>query len=130
MFGEGACGCGLDAEARLGDSASVRDRKEAMSARIYSPAKTAMQSGKAKTGHWVLDFDPEVPRKIDPLMGYTTSADMKSQIRLTFETKEEAIAYAEKHGIAYRVQEPKDATRRQISYSDNFKYDRKVPWTH
>jgi hypothetical protein len=59
-----------------------------MSARIYSPAKTAMQSGKAKTGHWILDFDPEQPRKIDPLMGYTTSGDMKSQIRLTFETKE------------------------------------------
>jgi hypothetical protein len=101
-----------------------------MSARIYSPAKTAMQSGQAKTGYWVLDFDPEKPRKIDPLMGYTTSSDMKSQIRLTFETKEEAIAYAEKNGIAYRVQEPKEAKRRQISYSDNFRYDRKAPWTH
>ena len=72
-----------------------------MSARIFSPAKTAMQSGKAKTGLWVLEFDPELPRKIDPLMGYTTSGDMKSQIRLTFETKEEAIAYAEKNGLAY-----------------------------
>jgi hypothetical protein len=101
-----------------------------MSARIYSPAKTAMQSGKAKTGYWVLDFDPETPRKIDPLMGYTTSSDMKSQVRLTFETKEEAIAYAEKHGIAFRVQEPKEAKRRQISYAENFRYDRKTPWTH
>ncbi|WP_442577752.1 ETC complex I subunit [Mesorhizobium sp. ASY16-5R] len=101
-----------------------------MSARIYSPAKTAMQSGKAKTGYWVLDFDPEKPRKIDPLMGYTTSSDMRSQVRLTFETKEEAIAYAEKHGIAFRVQEPKEAKRRQISYAENFRYDRKTPWTH
>ncbi len=101
-----------------------------MSARIYSPAKTAMQSGKAKTGYWVLDFDPEKPRKIDPLMGYTTSSDMRSQIRLTFESKEEAIAYAEKNGIAYRVQEPKEAKRRQISYAENFRYDRKTPWTH
>jgi hypothetical protein len=101
-----------------------------MSARIYSPAKTAMQSGTAKTGRWVLDFDPEQPRKIDPLMGYTTSGDMKSQIRLTFETKEEAIAYADKYGIEYRVLEPKDAKRRQISYAENFRYDRKVPWTH
>ncbi len=101
-----------------------------MSARIYSPAKTAMQSGKAKTGYWVLDFDPEQPRKIDPLMGYTTSSDMKSQIRLTFESKEEAIAYAEKNGLAYRVQEPKEARRRQISYAENFRYDRKTPWTH
>jgi hypothetical protein len=101
-----------------------------MSARIYSPAKTAMQSGKAKTGLWVLEFDPEMPRKIDPLMGYTTSGDMKSQIRLTFETKEEAVAYAERNGISFRVQEPKEAKRRQISYSDNFRYDRKIPWTH
>ncbi len=101
-----------------------------MAARIYSPAKTAMQSGKAKTGQWILDFDPESPRKIDPLMGYTTSGDMKSQIRLTFDTKEEAIAYAEKHGIEFRVQEPKEPKRRQISYAENFRYDRKVPWTH
>ncbi len=101
-----------------------------MSARIFSPSKTAMQSGKARTGHWVLEFDPEVPRKIDPLMGYTTSRDMKSQIRLTFETKEEAIAYAEKAGLSFRVQEPKPSQRRQMSYSDNFRYDRKTPWTH
>jgi len=101
-----------------------------MSARIYSPAKTAMQSGKAKTGHWVLEFDPEQPRKIDPLMGYTTSGDMKSQIRLTFHTLEEAIAYAQKNGIAYRVEEPKQPRRRQISYAENFRYDRRTPWTH
>ncbi|WP_421929590.1 ETC complex I subunit [Neoaquamicrobium sediminum] len=101
-----------------------------MSARIYSPAKTAMQSGKAKTGHWVLEFDPEQPRKIDPLMGYTSSGDMKSQIRLTFPTLEEATAYAKKNGLAYRVQEPKETRRRQISYAENFRYDRKTPWTH
>jgi hypothetical protein len=89
-----------------------------------------MQSGQAKTGRWVLDFDPETPRKIDPLMGYTTSSDMRSQIRLTFETKEEAIAYAEKHGIEFRVEEPKEPKRRQMSYTENFKYDRKIPWTH
>ena len=101
-----------------------------MSARIFSPAKTAMQSGKAKTGHWVLEFEPETPRKIDPLMGYTTSRDMKSQIRLTFETREEAVAYADKNGLAYRVQEPKETKRRSISYAENFRYDRKIPWTH
>lgn len=101
-----------------------------MSARIFSPAKTAMQSGTAKTGLWVLEFDPEMPRKIDPLMGYTSSGDMKSQIRLTFNTREEAVAYAEKHSIAYRVEIPKEARRRQISYAENFRYDRKTPWTH
>ena len=89
-----------------------------------------MQSGKARTGFWVLEFEPEQKRRIDPLMGYTTSGDMKSQVRLTFETKEEAIAYAEKNGIAYQVREPKEGKRRQISYADNFRYDRKIPWTH
>ena len=58
-----------------------------MSARIFSPAKTAMQSGKAKTGNWILEFEPEKPRKIEPLMGYTASGDMKSQIKLVFDTK-------------------------------------------
>jgi hypothetical protein len=101
-----------------------------MSARIFSPAKTAMQSGKGKTGYWVLEFDPAAPRKIDPLMGYTSSSDMRSQVRLTFASREEAVAYAEKHGIDYRVQNPKEQNRRQISYAENFRYDRKTPWTH
>ncbi|MEQ8295506.1 MAG: ETC complex I subunit [Nitratireductor sp.] len=101
-----------------------------MSARIYSPAKTAMQSGKAKTGRWILEFEPEKPRKIDPLMGYTSSADMKSQIKLSFETRGEAVAYAKKEGVAFRVEEPKELRRRQISYAENFRYDRKTPWTH
>lgn len=101
-----------------------------MSARIYSPAKTAMQSGTARTGYWVLEFDPEQPRKIDPLMGYTTSGDMKSQIRLTFETREEAVAYASRNGLAYRVVEPNRPQRQKVSYSENFRYDRRMPWTH
>ncbi|MFC5385498.1 ETC complex I subunit [Aquamicrobium segne] len=101
-----------------------------MSARIFSPAKTAMQSGTAKTGHWVLEFEPEQRLKIDPLMGYTTSGDMKRQIRLRFQTREEAIAYAEREGLAYEVQEPNPPKRRQISYAENFSHDRRTPWTH
>lgn len=101
-----------------------------MSARIFSPAKTAMQSGKAKTGYWVLEYEPEKPKTIDPLMGYTSSSDMKSQIRLTFETREEAVAYAHKHAIPYRIELPNEAARRTISYAENFRYDRKIPWTH
>ncbi|PZO81490.1 MAG: ETC complex I subunit [Mesorhizobium amorphae] len=102
-----------------------------MAARIFSPAKTAMQSGKAKTGHWVLEFDPATPRRIDPLMGYTSTSDMRAQVRLSFETREDAVAYAEKHEIAYRVEEQNEPKRRPaISYSDNFRFDRKVPWTH
>jgi hypothetical protein len=101
-----------------------------VSARIYSPSKTAMQSGKAKTGLWILEFDRASARTIDPLMGYTSSADPLAQIRLKFATREDAVAYAGKHGIAYRLDEPKEAKRRTMSYSDNFKYDRKQPWTH
>lgn len=89
-----------------------------------------MQSGTAKTGKWVLEFEPESPRRIDPLMGYTSTTDARSQIRLTFPTKEEAVAYARRHGIPYQVEEAKRAKRRQVSYADNFRYDRKIPWTH
>ena len=101
-----------------------------MSARIFSPARNAMQSGKAKTGNWVLEFDPEKRKTIDPLMGYTSSGDMKSQVRLVFDTQEEAIAYAEKNGIPFRVEQAKEPKRRQISYAENFRYDRRTPWTH
>ena len=78
-----------------------------MIARIYKPAKTAMQSGTAKTKEWVLDFAPEQPREIEPLMGWTSSGDMAQQIRLRFDTAEEAVAYCERHGIAYQVFAPK-----------------------
>ena len=86
-----------------------------MTARIYRPAKTAMQSGTAKGRRWVLEFDAEEPRSIEPLMGYTSSGDMKQQIRLTFESKDEAIAYAEHNGLAYRVSEPKERARRRMA---------------
>jgi hypothetical protein len=101
-----------------------------MAAKIYRPAKNAMQSGRARTQDWVLEYDPEIPRAIDPMMGYTSSRDMKQQIHLTFETREAAIAYAERNGIAYRVIEPKEQTRPKIAYADNFRYDRRIPWTH
>lgn len=101
-----------------------------MTARIYKPAKTAMQSGHAKTHDWVLDYEPEEPRVVESLMGWTTSGDMKSQIKLRFATKEEAVSYAERHGIPYQVQEAKPAPRRGLSYADNFLYGRRTPWTH
>jgi hypothetical protein len=101
-----------------------------MVARIYKPAKTAMQSGTAKTKQWVLDYEPEAPRGPEPLMGWTSSSDMRQQLRLGFETKEEAIAYCERHGIPYQLAEPKPVVRRTMSYSDNFAYNRRTPWTH
>ena len=101
-----------------------------MTARIYKPAKTAMQSGTAKTKDWVLDFEPEEPRTVEPLMGWTSSGDMRQQVRLQFETKEEAIAYCERRGIAYQVFEDKPAPRKLMSYSDNFAFNRRGAWTH
>jgi hypothetical protein len=101
-----------------------------MTARIYKPAKTAMQSGQAATKDWVLDFEPEVPRQVEPLMGWTSSSDMRQQVRLRFVTKEEAIAYCERHGTAYQVFETKTEPRRTMSYSDNFAFNRRDAWTH
>ncbi|MGE0749314.1 MAG: ETC complex I subunit [Variibacter sp.] len=101
-----------------------------MLARIFKPTKTAMQSGTAKTKEWCLRYEPEVPREVEPLMGWTSSADMKQQITLQFDTKEEAIGYCERRGIPYQVSEPKETTRRVIAYADNFAYTRRTPWTH
>jgi hypothetical protein len=101
-----------------------------MIARIYKPAKSAMQSGTARTKEWVLDYEPETPREIEPLMGWTSSADMRSQVKLKFDTKEEAVAYAERNGVAYRVEDPKPVARKILSYSDNFQPNRVVPWSH
>jgi hypothetical protein len=101
-----------------------------MTAKIYRPAKTAMQSGKAKTHLWVLEFDQEEPRRIDPILGYTSSSDMKQQVKLTFETLEQAQSYAERNGIEFRVIPPKETARQVVSYTDNFKFNRNQPWTH
>jgi hypothetical protein len=101
-----------------------------MLARIYRPAKTAMQSGKAKTAAWILEFVPASARFIDPLMGWTGSTDMNGQVRLSFDTQEEAASYAERHGIAFRLQEPHEAPLILKAYADNFATARKQPWTH
>jgi ETC complex I subunit conserved region len=104
--------------------------EKSMTARIYKPAKTAMQSGKAKTKDWVLDFEPSEPKEVEPLMGWTTSGDTRQQVRLRFDTKEEAVAYCERNGIPYQVFDPKPTKRPFISYSDNFAFNRRTPWTH
>ena len=101
-----------------------------MLARIYQPARNAMQSGKARSRKWVLEYEPERAREIEPLMGWTASSDMRQQVSLDFDTKEEAIAYAEKNGIPFQVFEPHKPAAKSKSYSDNFRFDRKIPWTH
>ena len=101
-----------------------------MTARIFKPAKNAMQSGRAKTREWQLDYEPEQPRSVEPLMGWTSSTDMKQQLTLHFDSKEEAVAYCERAGIPYQIAEPKQAARRTMSYSDNFAFNRRGAWTH
>ena len=103
-----------------------------MSARIYQPARTAMQSGMAKTAGWVLEFTPEAGPQIDPLMGWTSSGDMQSQVRLTFDSREAAEDYARERGIDYVVTDPKPRKPniRPRGYGENFASDRKGVWTH
>src|SRR5687767_3263055 len=102
-----------------------------MLARIFRPSKTAMQSGRAKTTEWVLEFEPKDARRPDPLMGWTQTADTESsQIRLNFDSKDAAVRYAEAHGIAFQLVDPKPAKRIIKAYADNFAFGRRFPWTH
>lgn len=103
-----------------------------MQARIYKPAKTAMQSGTAKTQDWVLEYAPASAREVDPLMGWTSSADTQAQVRLRFESKEAALAYALAQGIDATVQEPKtrQPNLRPMGYGENFATGRRGAWTH
>ncbi|OWU85514.1 ETC complex I subunit [Oceanicola sp. 22II-s10i] len=103
-----------------------------MSARIYRPAKTAMQSGTARTRQWVLDYVADTAREVDPLMGWTSSADTQAQVRLRFDTKEAALDYARENGIDAVVTEPQSrkVNVRPGGYGDNFATNRKQVWTH
>ncbi|MEO0644516.1 MAG: ETC complex I subunit [Pseudomonadota bacterium] len=92
-----------------------------MPARIYQQPKSAMQSGKAKTGTWVLEFEQSEARKPDPLMGWTGSSDTQAQVKLTFPSKEAAKAYAEKYGIAARVHATPAKSLKLQAYADNFR---------
>ncbi|MTD98704.1 ETC complex I subunit [Paracoccus sp. YIM 132242] len=102
-----------------------------MRVRIYQPARNAMQSGNARTKGWVLEFPP-VGREIDPLMGWISSDDTQSQVRLHFDTQKQAEDYAREHGFDYVVQPPhkRAANVRPRGYGENFATDRRGPWTH
>ncbi len=94
----------------------------AAKARIYRPARTAMQQGRAKTKLWVIDFEPSEQRRADPLMGWISSGDTRRQLSLRFDTKEAAIAYADDKGLSYTLQEPREHKPKTKSYSDNFRW--------
>ena len=93
-------------------------------ARIYRPAKTAMQSGRAKSRKWVLEYEPTSRRNPDPLMGWSSAEDTLNQVQLRFEALEEAVAFAKKHDLEYTLIEPHARTPKIKSYADNFRYDR------
>lgn len=103
-----------------------------MRARIFQPARTAMSSGTAKTRDWVLEYAPASSREVDPLMGWTSSEDTQSQVRLRFPSKDAALEYAEAHGIDALVFEPKRRRPniRPRGYGENFATDRRGAWTH
>lgn len=103
-----------------------------MFARIYLPAQSAMQSGQGRTHEWILEFAPEGGKFLDPLMGWTGSADTRGQVQLRFESSAAAMAYAERNGIPYKVFEPTPRRHilRQNGYGDNFAFQRRTAWTH
>ncbi len=91
-----------------------------MDVRIYRPAKTATQSGHAKTARWIVEHAPRGRREVDSLMGWTGSDDTTAQVELSFPSKEEAVAYAKRRGLSYVVDEPQPRRVRPKSYADNF----------
>ena len=101
-----------------------------MFAKIYRPSRTAMQSGQAKSRSWVLEFEPSMAKQPDPLMGWNSTTDTASQVQLKFDGKEQAVAYANKCGIPFRVTEKPEIVRKPKTYASNFSADRKEPWSH
>jgi ETC complex I subunit conserved region len=93
-------------------------------ARVFRPAKTAMQSGRAGTRRWVLEYEPATPREPDPLMGWASAGDTLNQVRLRFATLDEAKQFAEKKGLDYTVVKPQERSFKPKSYADNFRYER------
>ena len=101
-----------------------------MRVRIFQQPKSAMQSGTAGTHEWVLDWEPSDRRTQDPLMGWFGSSDTQSQVRLRFDTKEEAIAFADKRGVPYDLELSPARVHKPKAYADNFKFGRTDNWTH
>lgn len=101
-----------------------------MQVRIFRSPKTAMQSGRANTKRWVLEYEPQCGREVEPLMGWVSSRDTRQQVRLFFESEAEAVAYAERNNYMYTVERPRERSIRPKAYADNFAYTRVGRWTH
>ena len=102
-----------------------------MSVRIYQPAKSTMQSGRSsQQKRWLLEFEPSAPQQREPLMGWTASDDTRAQLRLWFDSAEEAVAYAQAEHLSYTLETPKPRQIKPKAYADNFRYDKVLRWTH
>lgn len=101
-----------------------------MTARIYRPSKTAMQSGRGKTEKWILEFFQNSATKREPLMGWRSGSDTQKQVKIKFDTKNDAVRYAKKNSIKYTLSEPKERKIKPKAYADNFSFKRKETWTH
>ena len=101
-----------------------------MKALIYKPSKSVTQSGSKKTGKWILEFSRSTSPEIEPLMNWTSSSDTQNQVKMKFSSKELAVSYAKKNSIEFIIKEPKKSKIKPKSYSDNFSYEKKTPWTH
>ena len=101
-----------------------------MPARIFKPSKSSMSSGRARTRDWLLEFEPASARVQDPLMGWSSSSDMNGQVRMAFETEQEAVAYCKANGIEFQVAHEKPRHHVIKAYADNFAANRREPWTH
>lgn len=103
-----------------------------MTARIYRPARSAMTSGERNTKQWVLEFEQSAARRIDPLMGWVSSRDTTQQVKLRFATREEAVDFAERQGLAYQVfdEKPRAKNIRPMGYGGNYAHNRRQAWTH
>jgi hypothetical protein len=99
-------------------------------ARIFVPPKSAMQSGRARGGRWALEFTPAEGKRLDPLTGWYGSGDTLGQVRLSFESREAAVAWAQAQGLAYEVEDPKPVLVKPKSYAENFRFGRGENWTH
>ncbi len=101
-----------------------------MRARIYQPPKNAMQSGRAKTQDWILEFVSTAAQRADGLMGWIGGGDTQEQVKLTFQSQHEAVAYAVRNGLAYDAELPQARRIKPKAYADNFHYARAENWTH
>ena len=102
-----------------------------MRARVFRRPKTATQSGQAKAGDWVFEYQPEERERNDPLMGWWGSSDTRGQVRLFFDTQEQAVAYAEANGVPFDLEAPPETKPiKPKAYADNFRYGRSENWTH